>query len=213
MTFTKIDRDTWPRKEYFDHYFAQVPCTYSAVFQLDITSLRRSGEKLYPAMLYCISTVVNRHREFRMACNAAGEIGWYDRVHPCYTIFHKDTETFSNLWTEYDPDYTAFREAYRRTLSVYGEQPGMMPQPDTPPNTFPVSMIPWASFEGFNLNLQNGYDYLPPIFTMGKFYEENGRVRLPLAVQVHHAVCDGFHLCRLVNEMQELLDSWNKEQQ
>lgn len=213
MTFTKIDQDAWPRKEYFDHYFTQVPCTYSAVFQLDITSLRSSGEKLYPAMLYCISTVVNRHREFRMACNAAKEIGWYDRVHPCYTIFHKDTETFSNLWTEYNPDYAAFREAYRRTLSVYGEQPGMMPQPDTPPNTFPVSMIPWASFEGFNLNLQNGYDYLPPIFTMGKFYEENSRVRLPLAVQVHHAVCDGFHLCRLVNEMQELLDSWSEEQQ
>ena len=54
-------------------------------------------------------------------------------------------------------------------------------------------MIPRASFEGVNLNLQNGCDYLPLIFTMGRFYEENGRVLLPLAVQVHHAVCAGFH--------------------
>ena len=66
-------------------------------------------------------------------------------------------------------------------------------------------MIPWASFDGFNLNLQNGYRYLPPIFTMGKFYEEGGKILLPLAVQVHHAVCDGFHLCRFVNELQESL--------
>lgn len=29
--------------------------------------------------------------------------------------------------------------------------------------------------------------------------------RLPLAVQVHHGVCDGFHVCRFVNELQELL--------
>lgn len=50
MTFTKINRETWSRKEYFDHYFDQVPCTYSAVFKLDITKLRRSGKKLYPAM-------------------------------------------------------------------------------------------------------------------------------------------------------------------
>lgn len=41
---------------------------------------------------------------------------------------------------------------------------------------------------------------------MGKYYEENQRYRLPLAVQVHHGVCDGFHLSRFVNELQELVD-------
>ena len=81
-----------------------------------------------------------------------------------------------------------------------------MARPNTPANTFPVSMIPWASFSGFNLNLQKGYDYLLPIFTMGKFYQENGKTLLPLAVQVHHGVCDGFHLCRFVTELQDLLN-------
>ncbi len=28
---------------------------------------------------------------------------------------------------------------------------------------------------------------------------------MPLALQVHHAVADGFHAARLVNELQELL--------
>ena len=67
-------------------------------------------------------------------------------------------------------------------------------------------MIPWASFTGFNLNLQRGYDYPPPIFTMGRFQEGGGRTKLPLAVQVHHAVCDGFHLSRLVDDIQALID-------
>ena len=158
MTFTKIDRETWPRRAYFDHYFTQVPCTYSAVFKLDITKLRQSGQKLYPAMLYALSTVVNRHQEFRMAINEAGELGFYDQVHPCYTIFHRDTETFSNLWTAYTPDYTAFRGAFEHDMAAYGDRQGLMSRPDTPENTFPVSMVPWASFEGFNLNLQKGYD-------------------------------------------------------
>lgn len=205
MNLTLIDRETWPRRAYFEHYFTHVPCTYSAVFKLDITRLRASGKKLYVTLLHGISTLVNRHQEFRMTCTADGEVGFYDQVHPCYTVFHKDTETFSNLWTAYTPDYEAFCAAYREDMAVYGDRQGMTGKPDVPPNTFPVSMIPWASFEGFNLNLQNGYDYLPPIFTMGKFYEEGGRVLLPLAVQVHHAVCDGFHLCRLVNEVQALL--------
>lgn len=44
MTFTRIDRSTWPREEYFRHYFTQVPCTYSATFKLDITRLRQRGK-------------------------------------------------------------------------------------------------------------------------------------------------------------------------
>lgn len=190
----------------FDHYFSQVPCTYSAVFQLDITRLRQQGQKLYPTMLYHIATEVNLHEEFRTALDGAGQLGIYDRMHPCYTIFHKESETFSNLWTEYTPDYEAFCEAYRLDMAQYGRNPGMEAKPGTPENTFPVSMLPWASFEGFNLNLQKGYDYLLPIFTMGRYQETGGKTLLPLAVQVHHAVCDGFHLCRFVNGLQARLD-------
>ena len=206
MTFTPIDRAHWARKEYFDHYFSQVPCTYSAVFQLDITRLRQQGQKLYPTMLYHIAAEVNLHAEFRTALDGAGQLGIYDRMHPCYTIFHKESETFSNLWTVYTPDYGAFCEAYRRDMAQYGGNLGMEAKPGTPENTFPVSMLPWASFEGFNLNLQKGYDYLLPIFTMGRYQETGGKTLLPLAVQVHHAVCDGFHLCRFVNGLQARLD-------
>lgn len=205
MTFTPIDRETWERKEYFDHYFSQVPCTYSAVFPLDITSLRQRGEKLYPAMLYAITTIVNRHREFRTAINPKGQLGFYQQMHPCYTVFHKDDETFSNIWTSYAPEYRDFLANYQLDQQRYGRCKGMMGKPEPPENTFPVSMIPWASFSGFNLNLQKGYDYLLPIFTMGKFYQKKDKTLLPLAIQVHHGVCDGFHLCRFVEELQALL--------
>lgn len=206
MTFTPIDRETWPRTEYFDHCFSQVPCTYGAVFQLDITRIRRQGQKLYPTMLYHIAGEVNRWEEFRTALNGAGQLGIYDRLHPCYTVFHPESETFSNLWTEYDPDYETFCAAYRRDMAQYSSHLGLEGKPGTPENTFPVSMLPWASFQGFNLNLQKGYDFLLPIFTMGKFQTENGRTLLPLAVQVHHGVCDGFHLCRFINGLQERLE-------
>ena len=33
---------------------------------------------------------------------------------------------------------------------------------------------------------------------MGKYYKENDKILLPLAIQVHHAVCDGFHICRFL---------------
>ena len=205
MEFQIIDRQTWPRKEYFEHYCFAVPCTYSMSVKLDITPLIEEHVQLYPAMLYALTTLVNRHSEFRTAFNEKGELGVFSEMLPSYTVFHKESETFSNLWTEYHPDFAAFRQAYRRDLEQYGDVQKLEGKPGTPANTFPVSMVPWVTFEGFNLNLQKGYDYLLPIFTMGKYYEEDHLYRLPLAVQAHHGVCDGFHVCRFVNELQELI--------
>lgn len=73
---------------------------------------------------------------------------------PCYTIFHKETETFSSIWTEFTADYTEFLQNYQKDIDAYGERKGMFAKPNPPENTFPVSMIPWTSFEGFNLNLK-----------------------------------------------------------
>ncbi len=205
MKFQKIDREDWARKEYFEHYFTNVPCTYSMTVKLDITKIIKTQKKLYPYMLYYITTIVNRHSEFRTMINEKGELGVYDEMIPSYTIFHKDTETFSNIWTEYKADIEDFRVAYENDIRQYGNQNGMAGKPNVPQNIFTVSMIPWSTFEGFNLNLQKEYDYLLPIFTMGKFYQESGKIMLPFAIQVHHAICDGFHICRFINELQELI--------
>ncbi len=206
--FQLIDLETWARREYFQHYFHEVPCFYSMTVKLDITRLRQSGERLYPALLYLLSTLVNRHEEFRMALDGQGRLGVYDQMHPSYTVFHPDSETFSNLWTEYRPAYPEFRAAFEADMAAYGQRPGFLGKPNPPSNAFPVSMLPWTAFEGFNLNLPRGEGYLQPIFTLGKYTPSNGRLFLPLAAQVHHAVCDGYHVCRLVNELQELLSAW-----
>lgn len=205
MKFTVIDEEKWERKEYFQHYLKNIPCTYSMTVKLEITEIIRRKQRLYPAMLYYITTIVNRHEEFRTAFNEKGKLGIYSEMIPCYTVFHEDTENFSNLWTEYFPKYKEFCRAYEHDLEQYGNIKGMIGKPNVPENNFPVSMVPWVTFEGFHLNLRKGYEYLIPIFTMGKYYEDRGKVMLPLAVQVHHAVCDGFHVCRFVNELQELI--------
>lgn len=206
MEFERIDLDRWERREYFEHYFTEIPCTYSMTTKLDIAPLITAGVKLYPTMLYMIARAVNRYPEFRMDLDEHGKLGCYTQIHPSYTVFHRDSETFSNLWTEYTEDYGAFCRAYQQDLETFGKNKGMMAKPDAPANIFNVSMVPWESFEGFNLNLQKGYGYLLPIFTMGRYDREGERVWLPLSIQVHHAVCDGFHVCRLISALRDMID-------
>lgn len=151
MQFTKIDINNWTRKEYFDHYFDNTPCTYSMTVKLDISKLKKDGKKLYPTLLYGVTTILNRHEEFRTALDKNGQVGVFSEMLPCYTIFHKETETFSSIWTEFTADYTEFLQNYQKDIDAYGERKGMFAKPNPPENTFPVSMIPWTSFEGFNL--------------------------------------------------------------
>ena len=203
--FTTIDKDNWNRKEYFDHYYSELPCTYSMSAKMEITAIKKDGRKLYPSLLYFITKVVNEHSGFRMSFDENGNLGFFDKMLPCYTVFHRDSETFSNIWTDYTDDYTEFCNSYHHDIEKFGSVKRMNAKLNVPENNFPVSMIPWTSFDGFNLNLKKGYAYLLPIFTIGKFYEGNGKYILPLAIQVHHAVCDGFHVCRFINELQEYL--------
>ncbi|RXA98722.1 hypothetical protein EO241_29570, partial [Escherichia coli] len=42
-------------------------------------------------------------------------------VHPCYTVFHEQTETFSSLWSEYHDDFRQFLHIYSQDVACYGE--------------------------------------------------------------------------------------------
>ncbi len=206
MGYTIINRDTWDRKEYFEHYLSSVPCTYSITIKLDITNIKQKRLKLYPTMLYLLTTTVNKHEQFRMALNNQDELILYTDMEPCYTVFHKETETFSNIWTSYSKNYETFCHRYEEDMERYGGIKRFMAKPNVPENNFTVSMIPWTTFDAFNLNVSN-FKYLSPIFTIGKYVDENGHIYLPLAVQVHHAVCDGFHVCSFINDLQSQINT------
>lgn len=133
-------------------------------------------------------------------------MGVWDTVYPCYTVFHKESETFSDIWTEWDEDLSVFLSNYSQHIMLYGNNTDIYAKPDTPKNVFHVSALPWTEFTGFNLNIRPDTGYLLPIFTLGKYFAKEDRFFIPLAVQVHHAVCDGFHVSRLIRTIKEICE-------
>lgn len=176
------------------------------VVRIDATKIINAGIKLYPALLYSLCVVVNRREEFRTAFNSAGELGVYERMHPSYTVKAKDKEYFSVLWTEFTENYAEFERRIQEDCSAYAGMGKLNPKEGMPENVFSASMIPWIEFEGFNLNLPKAGDYLLPIFTFGKFGKEGARTTLPMSIQVHHAVCDAYHVYRFIDELQKEID-------
>jgi len=54
------------------------------------------------------------------------------------------------------------------------------------------------------MNLSRG-DSIPR-FAWCKFFQDGERLKMPLAVQGHHALIDGIHAARYYEQVQELLD-------
>lgn len=187
-----------------------MPCTYSMTVELDVDNfveaLGQSGRRTYLAQIWALASVVNRHSEFKMSLLPGGAPAVWDVIHPSFTIFRAETETFASVWCPFDADFGTFHDSAAALIRKHRDETDMFPQGPPPPNVFDVSSLPWASFTGFNLNIAESWDHLAPIFTLGKFVERVGQTKLPLAVQVHHAAADGFHVSRLVNEVQALMN-------
>lgn len=205
MTFHPIDPETWDRREYYLHYTREVPCTWSMTVELDITPLE--GQRLYPAMLWLLTDTVNRLPQFRTAHTPRG-LGIYGEMNPSYTILNPEKKTFSSIWTEFSPDYREFLARYTADVEEYQTSAAFAPKPGQPENCFDVSMLPWAAFTAFNLNLYDSRNYLLPIFTIGKKFRREGKTLLPLALQVHHAVCDGYHAGQFLETLQRSIDNF-----
>ncbi|MGO1510136.1 MAG: CatA-like O-acetyltransferase [Actinomycetaceae bacterium] len=205
-----IDTATWPRRELFAHYRHRRPTYYSITVDLDVTALRERlrerGRRMSPALVWALATVVNRHEEFRMTLDDAGEPATWDVVDPSFTVLNPERETFANVWTPYDPDVDAFHDRAAALMDEHRSATTPFPQGFPPPaNLFDISFLPWTTFTSFALHVENGWDHVAPVFTVGRFARHGDRLVLPLAMQIHHAAADGFHTSRLLGELQDLL--------
>jgi chloramphenicol O-acetyltransferase type A len=210
MKFHVIDKENWDRQHYFEH-FLRLGCTFSITNNLNITALlkrvKQKKIKLYPVLIYMISSVINANKEFRTCLNDDGFLGYWEQMIPSYTIFHNETKLFSSIWTEFSDEFGVFYNNYLDDLKQYGDKKNdFLAKENEPPNTFPVSCVPWISFTGFNLNIKNNDHFLFPIVTVGKFFHEGNKTLLPISLQVHHAVCDGYHASKFLLEVQQLAD-------
>lgn len=206
MTFTLIDLENWERKEHYFHFINEVRCSYSVSVNLDITNL--NGKRLYPTMIWLLTQTVNLMPEFRTVLTDEG-LGYFDEMHPAYTIFNQARKTFSGIWTEYHPIYRTFLKGYESDVAKYSSSVEYDPKPDRPLNSFDVSMVPWFSFTAFDINVFGDGKHLLPIFTMGKYFESDGKRMLPLAIQVHHAVCDGYHVGKFIEILQTKINEFD----
>ena len=204
-----IDQTTWPRREHFAYYRTQLKCGYSLTGRVDVTVLvncaQARGLRKYGCFLYVISKTVNEMDAMKMMVTAEGEPGIWNEVHPNFTVFHQDDQTFSDLWTEYHGAFEDFYRGFEQTLKRFGDCHGVKGRPGQPANFFCTSCVPWMDYTGYSTHSQ-GEPALFPIIAFGKYTWQDGRCTMPVTVTISHASADGYHTSMFFRGLQENLN-------
>ena len=209
MNYKTIDLNTWDRGALFKFYIDKMRIVMSLTVDMDVTPLvgfaKKNRLKFYPAMIWAVSKIVNAHDDFKYGWDADGNLIKWDVVSPSYAHFHKEDENFTKTVTEFSDDLFEFhalflsdREKYKDVRAIAENQP---------PNFFDVTCLPWVRYKHFDVHVFDEGKFLAPVITWGKYEPEHGKLVMPLTMNIHHAVADGFHLSRFFNEVQELIDA------
>ena len=208
MNYTKIDLNNWKRANIFKFFIEQRRIVMSLTADIDVTPLaeyaKSHGLRFYPTMIWAVSVVINRHDEFKYSFDDNGELIKWDYVSPYYADFHKEDENFSKVLTEYSPDLSEFHQRFVNDCEKYKDLRGF--DQNAPKNFFDVSCLPWIKYNHVDAHVFDEGKFLAPVIVWGKFEPINGRLIMPLTMNIHHAVADGFHISRFFNELQELIN-------
>lgn len=146
-------------------------------------------------------------RGIQIRLDAEGNLIRWDFVSPSYTDFHPEDESFTKMVTEYAEDLFTFCDRVKADRERHKNDRGI--SEEQKPNFFDVSCLPWVKYKHFDIRVFDEGRFLAPVVTWGRYERENGRLMMPLTMNIHHAVADGFHLSRFFHEVQEEIDTFS----
>jgi chloramphenicol O-acetyltransferase type A len=204
-TKKKIDLTCYKRLGMYEAFKdRQMPC-FSVTCNIDITNLmnyvKEKGYRFFLTMSYGITTALNHVPELRQRL-IDGELYEFERVHPGYTVLLDDS-TFSFCDSLYLDTFSEYYEYAARRIDTVKTSPDC--GKGEKHHMFFITNVPWVSFTSITHPYDAKYGSIPVIAT-GKYFRQGRQIFLPLGIQVHHGIVDGFHVGLFLEHLNRIVD-------
>ena len=191
-----LDLSNDPRRAQFDYFRTMASPDVSVTVPCDITLLRTAVKSRgLPFFLTLLHTAINAANDVpELRRRIKGErVAEYDRCLSSHTVA---LENGAYCYCTLDcamplGEFLPYAQAQVAQAVAAPE----MDDGEDPDELYFVSSLPWLSFTSLSLPVPNPPDSNVRI-TFGKFYEQDGKILLPLNLTAHHALADGIHLAR-----------------
>lgn len=198
---TYLDLESWPRREHF-HFFKEYDHPFFNVcVQMDVTGLRQLSRERAPFVLtyhYLAVKAANEVEPFRYRLRG-DRVLVHDRIHIGTTIL-LEGERFGFCYFDYEDDFSRFVAKGTAALEALRAGDGRLEPRKDRDDLIHGSVLPWISFTSFSHARKRDPEDSVPKIVFGKVFQD----RMPISVEVHHALMDGVHVGRYL----ERLEGW-----
>jgi len=206
----KLDIKSWNRKEHFEFFIKFDEPFYGIVSEIDCThayrAVKDNNYSFFAWYMHKSLIAVNGIEEFRYRIHNE-EVFVYDVVHAGSTIGREDG-TFAFSFVEYSEDFQTFQSALKQEIELVQRSVGLRLESDSHgDNIIHYSSLPWSTFTGLTHPRNYKIEDSCPKITFGKIFPRGDRMIMPVAVYVHHALMDGYHIAKHLEMFQKMMDS------
>ncbi len=208
MAATYLDTAAWHRRETFEYFRGFDKPYFNVCVRLDAAPLKAAlrgpgGGSFNLACHFAALAVANRHEPMRLRLEG-GRVRVYEAVGASTTVLREDGSiAFAYLpaatrWREFERRAAPLVDAARDRASVF--DPGL-----DEAAVIHFTTLPWLHFTSFSHARNWGREDSVPKIAFGRAEAEGERLWLPFSVEVHHALMDGLHVGRYVQDLEAAL--------
>ncbi|MCB5973087.1 chloramphenicol acetyltransferase [Flavobacterium psychrophilum] len=205
----KIDIENWNRKEHFEFFSKMVSPYFGITTEVDCTkayvNAKESGYSFFAHYLHKSMIAVNSVEELRLRI-VDKQVVLFERINAGATVGRADG-TFGFIFVNFTDDFETFNNELQNEIQTVLNSTGLrLNDDDIKKDLIRHSTIPWTSFSGLLHPTNFDKTESVPKITFGKFNVRNGKKYLPVSIEAHHGLVDGFHLAKYLSEFQKQLE-------
>lgn len=205
----RIDQATWNRREHFVFFSAFEEPFFGVVSEVDAAQARVRAQELrisfFQVYLHAALTAVNQVENLRYRIEN-GQVYCYDQISASATLGRAD-HTFGFSFIPYHPTLQVFGEGLAAETEAVRQSTGLRLSPETArPDVIHFSAMPWIHFTGLTHARSFSHPDSIPKISVGQLRCEGSRQLMPVAVNVHHGLADGYHVGLFLEAFQQELN-------
>lgn len=200
-----IDEKTWSRAIHCAIFRNYIEPNFCVTFEVDVTNfykkIKAQNLSFTLSMVYAVCKCANEIENFRYRF-LDDKIVLFDKIDTAFTLLDKNTELFKVVnvpFVENLQDYVKLAKKISDAQKEYFKAP-------LGNDIFQCSPMNFLTYTHISHTISGKKDISTPIFDWGKFREVEGKLFMPLSVQVHHSFVDGVHIGKFAEKLKKYLD-------
>ncbi|MFY7669594.1 CatA-like O-acetyltransferase [Tenacibaculum sp. MEBiC06402] len=202
-----LDIENWNRKELYQHFRTLSDSSFGITSNVCVTQAYKYASQnkvsFFVVYLHACLKALNAVENFKYRIED-DKIAIYDTIHASATILRAD-KTFGFSFIDFDEDINVFNSNFQLEKDRILHSTNLFP-PKYSLGCIHCSAIPWVHFTGHKEPVSGNSDDSVPQLAFGKVIEENEQMIMPVAVNVNHALVDGYHVGQFFEKFQNELD-------